>query len=236
MERRSGALRRLAGYGVHIFTALGSVCALLATLAIIAGRFEVGFAWLFVALFIDAVDGTIARAVSVETALPRFSGERLDLIVDYVTYVFVPVIALLTGGYLTGTSGFLTAALILLSSLHHFADKRSKANDNCFVGFPAVWNLVAFCIFAWGLPWSLATALCLLLAGLTFVPMHWIHPMRVQRWFALNVLAALGGVAGGVAILVRGFPGELLPVSVVTLSAAYFVGMALIWRRPEQGA
>jgi len=234
MARDAGARRRLAGYAVHLFTASGSVCALLSTLEVLNGHFEAGFAWLFLALFIDAVDGTIARAVSVEESLPRFSGERLDLVVDYVTYVFVPVLALIKGGFLLGAVGLATAALILLSSLHHFADKQSKADDHCFVGFPAVWNLVAFCIFAWGLSAYAATGICLALVLLTFVPMHWIHPMRVDRCFALNVVVAGAGLVAGGWILVEGFPGAPVPGLVLALAAAYFLVMAIVWRAVDR--
>ena len=230
MRGGDGAARRLAGYAVHAFTASGSVCALLATIAILEGQFEAGFGWLFLALFIDAVDGTMARAASVEATIPRVSGERLDLVIDFVTYVFVPVLALLRGGFLVGTGGLVTAALILMSSLYHFADKQSKADDYCFVGFPAVWNLVAFCMFAWGVPPRGAMTVCLLLSGLTFVPMHWIHPMRVRRCFALNVLAAGAGLAAGIWILLTGFPGSTLPGVVLGLASAYFVVMAAVWR------
>ena len=121
---------------VHAFTALGAVCALLAVRAVIAGAWETVFVWLGIALIIDGIDGTFARLAKVSEHLPRFSGERLDLVVDYLTYVFVPALALVQAGYLPGALGLLLAALILLSSLFHFADTQSKSDDNCFVAFP----------------------------------------------------------------------------------------------------
>src|SRR5215470_14155118 len=127
---------------VHVFTALGAVCAFLATQAIVAGAWETAFAWLGVAAAVDGLDGTLARRVGVKHYLPRFSGDRLDLIIDYLTYVFVPTFALLQAGFLQGAWGFGLAALILLSSLFHFSDTESKAADHSFIGFPAVWNLV----------------------------------------------------------------------------------------------
>ncbi|MEZ5818198.1 MAG: phosphatidylcholine synthase [Hyphomicrobiaceae bacterium] len=226
---RMGAGMRLAGYAVHLFTALGSVCALLATLAVLDGRFEAAFAWLFVALVIDAVDGTMARAVRVDVNVPRFSGERLDLVIDFVTYVFVPVIALIRGGFLVGTAGMAAAALVLLSSLYHFADRSSKADDHCFVGFPAVWNIVAFCLFAWGAAAWLALAICVVLSLLAFVPMHWIHPMRVKRCFRPSVGAAGAGIAAGLWVLGTGFPGGTVAQIVLGVASAYFVVMAVIW-------
>jgi len=233
MRRDADTLRRWAGFGVHAFTASGSVCGLLATLEVLGGRFEAAFAWLFLALVIDGVDGSIARAVSVETSLPRFSGERLDLVVDYVTYVFVPVLALLGGGFLSGTGGVVVGALILLSALYHFSDSESKADDYCFVGFPAVWNLVAFSIFAWGLSGAAAKIICLALVALTFVPMHWIHPMRVRRWFTLNVAVAAVGLGVGVWVLVTGFPGGLPARLILAGVWAYFLALAVVWRLVE---
>lgn len=220
---------RLAGIGVHLFTALGSVCALFAMLAVIEGDVRQVFCWLFVALLIDAVDGTLARAVDVEAHVARFSGERLDLVIDYVTYVFVPVIALVQGGLLAGWSGHVTAALILLSSLYHFSDLGSKADDKCFVGFPAVWNIVAFCFFAWGSPPWLVMAMSLGLVVMTFVPLHWVHPFRVARWFALNVAVTVAGCAAGLWILATGLPGSRLPSAVLALSSIYFLAMAIGW-------
>jgi phosphatidylcholine synthase len=235
MPGEESAMRRWAGYGVHLFTASGSVCGLLALLAVLESRFEVAFAWLFVALVVDGVDGTIARAVSVKTVLPRFSGERLDLVIDFVTYVLVPVVALLKAGFLAGPLGLGIAAFILLSSLFHFADQESKAGDHCFVGFPAVWNLVAFCIFAWGLPaWS-AMALCVVLCVLAFVPMHWVHPMRVRRHLVANALVSVAGLGAALWTLATGFPADGIAGSVLAASAGYFVILAFGWKRLGAG-
>ena len=150
---------------VHLFTALGAVCALFATRAVLAGAWEQVFAWLGLALLIDGIDGTFARMANVSAKLPRFSGDRLDLIVDYVTYVFVPSLALLQAGYLSGGFGVMLASLILLSSLFHFSDTESKSDDHCFIGFPAIWNIVAFYVFAFQIP-TWATSL-LVLAGVS---------------------------------------------------------------------
>jgi len=227
---------RLAGFAVHLFTALGSVCALLAMLAIFERAYEMAFVWLFVALVIDTVDGTLARAVDIHVHVPRFSGERLDLVIDYITYVFVPVIALMHAGFLSGIIGGATGGLILLSALYHFADTGSKADDNCFVGFPAVWNIVAFCLFAWSAPGWLAVGVSLVLVALAFVPMHWIHPMRVVRHFWINVAMAAAGVAAGIWILATGFPAGVVPGAILAAASLYFVGMALIWPRLNDAA
>jgi phosphatidylcholine synthase len=212
---------------VHLFTALGAVCGLLAMRATLAGAWEETFVWLGIALIIDGIDGTFARIVNVGERLPRFSGERLDLVVDYVTYVFVPAIALLQAGYLEGRLGLLLAGLILLSSLFHFSDTESKTEDHCFVGFPAIWNIVAFYIFALQIPpWASAT-LVFICVALTFVPMPWAHPMRTPLlWPVTAALTALWCLVA-VATLWSGFPASPFMQAVLLAVAAYAIGLAL---------
>ncbi len=174
---------------VHVFTALGAVCALLATYAVISGAWVAAFAWLGVALFIDGIDGTLARKAKVHMRLPRFSGETLDLVIDYLTYVFVPALALLQAGFLRGTWGLVLATLILLSSLFHFSDTESKAEDHSFIGFPAIWNLVAFYVFAFQLSETAAAVVVLTCVVLTFVPLKWAHPMRTPFLWPVTAVA-----------------------------------------------
>jgi phosphatidylcholine synthase len=227
---------RLAAASVHVFTALGAVCGLLAALAAFDGAWERMFAWLGIALVIDGIDGTFARLTRVEERLPRFSGERLDLVVDYVTYVFVPALALVRAGYLSGTIGLALAAAILLSSLYHFSDLASKGEDYSFVGFPAVWNLVVFYIFALSLPaWAtfVIVAACVVL---TFVPMHWVHPLRVTFLRPLTLAVTLAWAVAAIAAVWHGFPAGLWTGIVLVLAAAYLIGLtALRWAGSDIG-
>jgi phosphatidylcholine synthase len=218
---------------VHLFTALGVVCALLATRAVLAGAWEEVFAWLGLALIIDGIDGTFARMANVTVTLPRFSGERLDLVIDYVTYVFVPALALLQAGYLQGAIGVLLASLILLSSLFHFSDTASKTEDHCFVGFPAIWNVVAFYIFAFDMPAWAAGAIVLACVVLTFVPMRWAHPMRTPAFWPLTLVATLLWAGAAFVVLWQGFPASGVAQIILTGVAAYGVGLTLLRsRRP----
>lgn len=186
---------------VHLLTALGVACALMATLAVSDRQYEVMFAWLGLAFLIDGIDGPLARRVGVKDRLPRFSGERLDLIIDYLTYVFIPVLALLTANLLPAGFALLLGAAILMSSLYHFSDTASKAEDNSFVGFPAIWNFVAFYVFVFHPPVWLTALACCVCIGLTFVPWRWLHPMRVTAWRGVTLTAmALWLVAAGAAI------------------------------------
>jgi phosphatidylcholine synthase len=217
---------------VHLFTASGVVCALFATRALLSGRWEECFAWLGVALVVDGIDGTFARMARVTERLPRFSGERLDLTIDYVTYVFVPVLALLQAGYLPGAAGLTVASLILLSSLFHFSDTASKADDYSFVGFPAVWNVVAFYAFALRMPPWAVTGLSLACIVLTFVPMPWAHPIRTARLWPITLSAVLVWCAAATLAIWQGFPaGFWLQVALVA-TGIYGVGLALWHSRP----
>jgi phosphatidylcholine synthase len=150
-------------------------------------------------------------------------------VVDYVTYVFVPVLALQLGGYLTGTWGGLLGGLILLSSLFHFSDNGNKADDHCFVGFPAIWNVVAFYVFALELAgWAVILLVLICVVG-TFVPMRWLHPMRVRALRPVNLaMSGLWAVAA-VWTVAAGFPGGLITNAALALVAVYGIGLSLLW-------
>lgn len=231
-ERAMAGFRgRAAAALVHTFTASGIVCALMATLAGLDGAWERAFAWLGLAFLIDGIDGTFARMVQVKKRLPRFSGEQLDLVVDYVTYVFVPVLLFLKAGIAGGAGGLALAALILLSSLFHFADTGNKSDDNYFVGFPAIWNLLVFYFFALPMPGIVVAVIVLACVALTFVPMRWLHPLRVERLRAVNVAATLAwSAAAAWVVLVAGFPASGLPA--IVLAVVGLLGMALTLCRP----
>jgi phosphatidylcholine synthase len=213
---------------VHVFTGIGIVCALLALYALLDRHWELAFIWLGVALLIDAVDGTFARWVHVGTRLPRFSGERLDLVIDYVTYVFVPVLALVLAGFLPGWPGLVLASLILLSSLFHFSDMESKTEDHCFVGFPAIWNVVAFYIFAFDMPPWAAGSVVFACAILTFVPMRWAHPMRTPMLWPLTFAATLLWAGAALWVLWHGFPASGGTQAILAGVAAYGIGLTLL--------
>ena len=192
---------RMAAFGVHIFTALGAGVALMAMLEAVREHWASMFGWLGVALIIDAIDGPLARKFDVVRLQPTWSGEVLDLVVDFVTYVFVPAYAITASGMLlplAATGIFLPLAVPLLgigivtSSALYFADRRMKSADNHFRGFPALWNVAAFYLFLLHPPPALASLAVVVLIALTFAPFHVVHPIRVVRlrWLTLWLLAA----------------------------------------------
>lgn len=183
---------RAAAFSVHIFTALGAGIALLALLEAVREHWSAMFAWLGVALVIDAVDGPIARRLDVVRLLPNWSGEVLDLVVDFVTYVFVPAYAITASGLLLPLAAPLLGVGIAVSGALYFADRRMKAADNHFRGFPGLWNAAAFYLFLLHPPPGPSSLGIAILIVLTFVPIHVLHPIRVVRLrtVTLSLLAA----------------------------------------------
>ena len=212
---------------VHVFTAMGAICAFLATRAVFQGAWEAVFGWLAVALAIDTVDGSLARLVGVSKRLPRFSGERLDLVIDFLTYVFVPALALLQAGFLQGDLGLVLACLILLCSLFHFSDTASKAADHSFIGFPATWNLVAFYVFVLGLSPTSTALLILGCVVLTFIPLKWVHPLRTVALRPVTVLGTALACIAGVSVLLSGFPAGAWERTVLVGAALYGIALTL---------
>ncbi len=178
---------RVAAFCVHIFTALGAGLALLALLEAVREHWAAMFGWLGLALFIDALDGPIARRLNIVNLLPDWSGDMLDFVVDYVTYVFVPAYAITASGRLLPVAAPLLGIGIVISSALYFADRRMKTADNHFRGFPALWNAAAFYLFLLHWPPALSSFAIALLIVLTFVPFKVVHPVRVARFRALTL-------------------------------------------------
>lgn len=216
-------------FAIHLLTSFGGVCALEAVLCFVSQDPRAGFLWLGGALIVDGIDGPLARRFGVKQAAPHISGEVLDLVVDFLTYVFAPVVALLAGGFLDGAVGRLLAAGILMSSLIYFADDRMKDEANRFVGFPALWNVVAFYVVALGLQPAVAGSVVVACIALTFVPLRWVHPLRVVELRGLTVaVTALWAVVSVVAVL-RGFPAEAWTRAVLLAVLAYWLGLTAFW-------
>ena len=188
---------RVAAFGVHLFTAVGAGVALVAMLEAVREHWASMFGWLGVALVIDAIDGPIARKLDVARLQPNWSGEVLDLVVDFLTYVFVPAYAITASGMLLPLAAPLLGVGIVASSALYFADRRMKAADNHFRGFPALWNVAAFYLFLLQPPPALGSLAVAVLIALTFAPFHVLHPIRVVRlrWLTLGLLAVWAALA-----------------------------------------
>jgi phosphatidylcholine synthase len=220
--------RTLAAFAVHIFTASGAACALLALKAAAGSDWTQMFAWLGVALIVDGVDGTFARRLRVAEVLPRWSGDVLDFVVDYTTYVFVPAYAVAVGGVLPASVALPLGLIIAVTGAIYFADRRMKTSDSYFRGFPALWNIVAFYLFALKpAPWLAALAI-LVLAAASFAPIYFIHPVRVPRWRIVNLVALVLWAALAIVTLLRGLDPPSVVAAGLAVIAIYFVIVGLL--------
>lgn len=178
-------------FSVHLLTASGAFLAFLSLVAASEERWTAMFWWLGFALLIDGIDGPIARRLNVKTVLPQWSGDMLDNIIDYVTYVLIPAFALYQSGLLGPVLSFLSAAIIVISSAVYYAGTGIKTKENFFKGFPVGWNMVVFSLFVVAPGESVSFAIVLLSAFLTFTPVYFLHPVRVVRLRPLNLSVLL---------------------------------------------
>jgi phosphatidylcholine synthase len=222
-------------FAVHVFTATGAALALGALTYAVRADWTAMFICLGIALVIDGVDGAIARRYRVAELLPRWSGDVLDLVVDFTTYVFVPAYAIATGGLLPEPLALPAGFLIVITGALYFADLEMKTADNYFRGFPGLWNAAAFYLFLLRpAPW-LTAAIVVVLAVLTFLPFKFIHPMRVTRLRALNIAALIAWSLLALITLIRGLePGPWIAGGIVAIGL-YFVAVGLIDQMGSHG-
>jgi phosphatidylcholine synthase len=226
---------RTAAFCVHVFTAAGGGIALLALLEAVREHWAAMFAWLGLALVIDGLDGPIARRLNVEAVQPNWSGEVLDLVVDFVTYVFVPAYAVIASGLLLPIAAPLLGVGIVISGALYFADRRMKTADNHFRGFPALWNAAAFYLFLLHPSPAISTLAIAALIVLTFVPVKVLHPVRVKRLRGFNLSLIAVWTVLAIMTVVRNFD-VATPVTTVLCAIALYVvcGDAMIRvLRPE---
>ncbi|PZR00570.1 MAG: phosphatidylcholine synthase [Cereibacter sphaeroides] len=179
---------------VHLLTATGAVFSMLAMLAAVDGKWSLMFLWLVVALVVDGVDGPLARRFDVKANWPTYDGVLMDLIVDYLTYVFIPAFALFKSGLLTGWTGWLAIIAIVYGSVVYFADTRMKTKDNSFAGFPACWNMVILVLFALKPNEWAILFIVIALAIAMFTNLKFIHPVRTDRWHELSLAMVAGWI------------------------------------------
>lgn len=235
-ERR-GAGTALA-WAVHALTASGAIIALLALAAIERGDMRGALLWLLFGLALDGIDGTLARAAHTKTKAARIDGDTLDLVVDYLTFVFVPTIFIWRGGFVPEAWALPLAAAIQLSSLYLFARTDMKTQDNYFRGFPALWNVVAFYFFAAQPTPEIGAAIVIFFVLLTFAPVHFVHPFRVRDYGAFLPALAIAWAAATVALLWPGWDetarAALLWASVATGIGLVALGLLRTVRGPRR--
>ena len=179
---------------VHLFTATGAVFAMLAMLAAAEAKWSLMFLWLIVAFAVDGIDGPLARFYDVKQNAPRFDGVILDLIIDYLTYVFIPAFALFKSGLLPGWTGWVAIIIITFASAVYFCDNNMKTKDNSLSGFPGCWNMVVIVLFALSPNFWVILILVSFISLSMFLPLKFIHPVRTKRWRWISLPVALAWV------------------------------------------
>ncbi len=215
-------------FAVHLFTATGAVFAMLALLAAVDAEWGLMYLWLVVAFVVDGLDGPLARRYDVKSNAPEFDGVLMDLIIDYLTYVFIPAFALFQSGLLGGWSGWAAIILITFASVLYFSDTRMKTKDNSFSGFPGCWNMVILVLFAIAPHWIVSLILVAALTLAMFLPVKFIHPVRTERWKMLSLpMALLWTLFAGWAAWTDFDPGPLAVLGLL-LTSAYLLGAGAV--------
>ncbi len=185
---------RMKALSVHLLTATGAVLSMLAMLAAVEGKWSMMFLWLVLALLVDGIDGPLARRYDVTENWPTYDGVLMDLIVDYLTYVFIPAYALFKSGLLPGWTGWIAIIVIVYGSVIYFADTRMKTKDKSFSGFPACWNMVVLVLFAIAPSYWVILGLVIALTLAMFLNLKFVHPVRTERWREVTLPMALAWV------------------------------------------
>ena len=221
-------------YSVHAFTATGAVFAMLALLAAVQGNWPLMFLWLVVALIVDGIDGPMARKFDVKNRAPIIDGVLLDLVIDYLTYVFIPAFALFQSGLLPGWTGWVAIIVITFTSALYFADTRMKTADNSFSGFPSCWNMVALVAFATQPDFWLLLPAVLILAVSMFVRVKFVHPVRTVRWRPLTLAMALTWVGGAGWAAWAGFAQPAPVTWALIVTSVYLLAVGAVQQATEK--
>ena len=219
---------RIKALLVHLLTASGAVFAMLAVLAAADRKWHIMFVWLVVALIVDGIDGPLARRYDVKKNWATYDGVLLDLIIDYLTYVFIPAFALFKSGLLPGWTGWTAIIVITYASAVYFCDTRMKTRDYSFAGFPACWNMVVLVLFALKPPFPLTLTIVVVLAAAMFVNMKFVHPMRTERWRAVTLPMTVLWILFAGWSAWGNFPPDPLPHIGLLITSLYLVSAGIL--------
>jgi phosphatidylcholine synthase len=191
-------MNHLSAWLVHIYTASGAVVAFLGVVAVLSSNYRAAFLWMLVAMAVDATDGLCARALRVKERLPHIDGARIDDTVDYLTFVFLPMLLLYHAGALPAGWGIAIVSIVLLASMYGFVASDAKTDDHFFTGFPSYWNIVAFYLYAGSLSPAVNAAIVVVLSMLVFWRVGYVYPSRTET---LRTLTIVLGIAWALTLL-----------------------------------
>jgi phosphatidylcholine synthase len=225
---------RIAAWLVHLYTASGAIVALAGVEAAFAGNARLAFAAMYLATIVDATDGVLARRACVKDLLPHIDGARIDDLVDYITFVFFPMIAALRFGMLPPSCAFAIAGLVLVCSMYGFVAPDAKTADHFFTGFPSYWNIVVVYLYVLGTSQGVNAAVLSVLCGLIFVRIGYVYPSRTP--VLMRTTLALGAVwAAILAAMIWRLPSRAPSLTILSLVFPVYycvLSLALELRRP----
>jgi phosphatidylcholine synthase len=220
MSSNQPVLRKILAWGVHFFTATGAAWSFLALLAINERDYRLAILWMIVAIFVDGVDGMLARLVDVKTYAPGIDGPLLDNILDYFTYVVVPAYLLYTADLLPPGWQLAGALSILLTSAYQFSQSDAKTDDHYFKGFPSYWNVLVIYMLAMHIPAWANLVMLVVFNVLVFVPVKYVYPSRSVLLHRVTLgLTYLYALIGTIAVLQ--YPD--VPQGLMWVSLAYIL-------------
>jgi len=235
-------IKKGMAWSVHAFTTSGIVLGFLALVAVLKNDVVLAFLWLGMALFVDGVDGTLARRARVKEYTPNFDGGALDLVIDFFTYVAVPALMIYWFNMvpvpwaLDGqTWSLMCAALIMAVSCYTFANVNMKSFDYYFVGFPAIWNVVVLYFYLFNTGWLVNLITIIALSILTFIPVKFVHPLRVTHWRNVTIPMTVLWAVMTISLVLSALKHEAndwlhqVELFLFALTTVYFVGISL-WR------
>ena len=215
---------RARAWLVHAYTGTGAVLAFIAAWAVVHGNDRLALAAMFVATIVDATDGAFARRARVKEVLPDVDGARIDDIVDYLTFVFVPMLLLEAAGGLNQSVAFPVIGLVLLSSLYGFVAPDAKSSDHFFTGFPSYWNIVVLYLMVFRVPPAGNAAVLVVLSALIFVRIGYVYPSRTPALRSLTLLLGSGWTAlVGAMIWWWPSPPRWMTIASLAFPVYYFV-------------
>jgi len=206
--------RKITAWSVHLFTAIGVILAFWSLTLIVQGSVRASLIVLALAVVIDSVDGTLSRRAEVTRHTPNIDGALMDNIVDYLTWVFLPVF----WAYTFLEVSFLIGSLVLIASLLGFSNTQAKTDDNYFKGFPSYWIFVILYLYVLGAESWVSSAVMLILASLVLVPIKFVYPSRTKKWQRATLILAF---PFGVMIAYMFFHLQETPIALTVASLYY---------------
>ena len=220
--------QKIIAWGVHLFTSSGLITGFLALIAIGEKNWSTAFLWLFVSLVIDGIDGSLARLFQVKEVLPSMDGKNIDFVIDFANYAIVPAYFFYMAKMVPQVWMFPCLTLILLSSALYYGKDGMVADEQYFVGFPVLWNIVVFyCFFIFQNNLELNVAIVIIFAILHFVPVKYAYPSRSKKYFWLHLTVSLSWFIGGILVLYY-YPQRVLTLEIFEIAVIFYFALIAI--------